>query len=100
EVGATITLVIGHRGPEPALADNSDTMRIVETEYLRDVIAQVCDIIANAAHAKLAKVTKIFPGVRGVEIKLLGQRLRRNSFDPGSVKRIEAPQVNTQAAGC
>ena len=56
-------------------------MRAVETEYLRDVIAQIFNVVANAAHAKLAKVTKIFPNLRGVQIKLLGQRLRRDGLD-------------------
>jgi hypothetical protein len=75
-------------------------MRAVETEYLRDVIAQIFDVISNTTHAKLAKVTKIFPDLGGVQIKLLGQRLRRDGFDSRGVKRIEATKVNTQPAGC
>jgi hypothetical protein len=75
-------------------------MRAVETEYLRDVIAQVFDVVTDTTNAKLTKVTKIFPDLRGVQIKLLRQRLRRDRLDSRSMKRVEATKVNTQAAGC
>jgi hypothetical protein len=43
-------------------------MRAVEPEYLRDVIAQIVDVVTHAAHAKLAKVTKVLANLRGVKL--------------------------------
>jgi hypothetical protein len=75
-------------------------MRIVETEYLRDVLAQIIDVVTDATHAKFAEVSEIFSDLSRVKIELFGQRLRRDGFDSGSMKRIEATKVDTQAAGC
>jgi len=75
-------------------------MRSIETEDLRNVRAQILDVIADAAHAKLAEVTEVFANLRGVQMKLLGERLRRDGLDPGRVQRIEAAKINTEAAGC
>jgi len=72
----------------------------VETKYYSDMIAQILDIVANAANAKLAEVTQVLPDLSRVEIELLSQRLRRDGFDSGAVKRIETAKVNTQPACC
>ena len=50
-------------------------MRAIETQNLRDVIAQVGDVVTNAAHAKFAEVTQVFANLRGVQVELLGERL-------------------------
>src|SRR6185503_11280285 len=100
EVRLAEAVVVRECSTKPAGAHNAYAMRIVEPEYLRDVLAQIIDVVADAAHAKLAEVTKIFPDLRRVKIKLFGQRLRRDGFDSGGVKRVEATKVDTQAAGC
>ena len=75
-------------------------MRAVKSEYLRDVIVQVFDVVTDTTHAKLTEVAEVFANLRGVQVKLLRQRLRRDSLDPGRVKRIEAAKINAQPAGC
>jgi hypothetical protein len=40
-------------------------------------------MVTETANSELAKVTQVLPNLRGVEIELLGQRLRRNALDPG-----------------
>jgi hypothetical protein len=59
-------VVISKGGPQSTRADDADAMRPVETENLGDVIAQVCDIIADATDAKFAKVAQVFSDLSGV----------------------------------
>ena len=56
-------------------------MRLVQSENLRQVRAQIFDVITGAADAELAKVPEVFSYLGGIQIELLGQLLRRNSFD-------------------
>ena len=98
EVRLVKAIVVRQRCSQTSGADDADAMRLVETENLRDVFAQVVDVVTDAAHAKLAKVAQVFPDLRGVQIELFGQRLRRDRLDSGGVKRIQATKVNTQAA--
>ena len=61
-------------------------MGLIQAQNLGDVFAQIFDVVTDTANAKLAKVAQILPNLRGVEIKLLGQRLRRNALDPGGLR--------------
>ncbi len=90
KIRSTKAVVIRECGAEASGANDADAMRAVEPENLRDVIAQIVDIVTDAAHAKLAEVTQIFPNLGGVQIKLCGQRLRRDGLDPGFVERVQA----------
>ena len=71
----------------------------VEAEDLPQVRAQLLDVIADAAHAEFAEIGEILANLRGVQVELLGQRLRRNRLHAGIVERIQAPQVDRQPIG-
>ena len=47
---------------------------------------QILDVVADAAHAELAEVREVLANLRGVEMELLGQRLRRDRLDAGGVE--------------
>ena len=59
-------------------------MRFIQTQNLRDVLAQIFNVVTQTANAKLAEIAQILPDLRRVEIKLLGQCLRRYALDPGT----------------
>ena len=60
---------------------------------------QVLDVVADAADAELAEVREVLADLRGVEVELLGERLRRDGLDPGGLQLIEAAEVDRQAIG-
>ena len=92
-------VVVSERGSQSSGADDADAMRGVETEYLRDVIAQVVDVVADAAHAKLTEVPKIFPDLSGIEVELVGQRLRRNGLYPEAVREAHSGNAGKHSSG-
>ena len=69
-------------------------MRFIETQDFRDVIAQVRDKVTNTAHTKFAKVPKILSNLRGVEVELFSQRLRRNRVNARVRQRVQAAQID------
>src|SRR5690606_15822406 len=70
-----------------------------EAENGSQLPLEVLDVIADAADAELAEVGQILADLRRVQVKLLGQRLRRDCLDPGGIERVQRAQVNRQAAG-
>ena len=60
---------------------------------------QVLDVVADAADAELAEVGEVLADLRGVQVELLGERLRRDRPDAGGLERVEAAQVDRQAVG-
>ena len=50
--------------------------------------AQVLDVVADAAHAELAEIGEVLANLRGVQMKLLGQRLRRDGADAGASSSV------------
>ena len=71
----------------------------VEAENLPQVLLEILDVIADAAHAELAEVREVFPNLRGVQMELMRERLRRNGLHPVRVERVEAPQIDRQPIG-
>ena len=59
----------------------------IEAENLPQVPPQLLDVIADAAHAELAEVGEVLPDLRGVEVELLGKRLRRHRPHAGRIER-------------
>ena len=60
---------------------------------------QILDVVADAAHAELAEIGEILADLRGVQVELLGQRLRRDRLDAAGSSWFEAAQVDRQAVG-
>ena len=71
----------------------------VEAEDLPQVPLQVLDVVADAAHAELAEVGEVLADLRGVEVELLGQRLRRDRLDAGGFELVQAAEVDRQPVG-
>ena len=69
----------------------------VEPEDLAQVPAQLLDVVADAADAELAEVGQVLADLRGVEMELLGERLRRDVRTPAASSAFEAAQVDRQA---
>ena len=70
--------VVGERQAEVAGAHDRDAQLAIEAEDLPQVPAQVLDVVADAADAELAEIREVLANLRGVEVELLGQRLRRD----------------------
>ena len=62
------------RHPQPA----------IEAENLPEVAPQLLDVVAHAADAELAEVREVLADLRGVEMELLGERLRGDRLDAGA----------------
>ena len=91
--------IVGEREAEVAGAEDRDPDGAIEAEDHPQVALELLDVVADAAHAELAEVGEVFPDLRGVELKLLGQRLGRDGFDARGVERVQAPQVDGQTTG-
>src|SRR4030095_10516503 len=93
----TESRVVGQGQTEIAGAHDRDAQMSIEPEDLPQVPAEVFDVVAHAAHAKLAEVREILPNLSGVEVELLGERLRRNGLRTAGVQLVEAAQVDRQS---
>ena len=71
----------------------------IEAEDLAQVALQIADVVADAADAELAEVGEVLADLRGVEVKLLGERLGRDRADAGVLERVEAAQVDGKPVG-
>ena len=91
--------IVGQRQPEVAGAHDGDAQLAIEAEDLPQVALQVADVVADAAHAELAEVREVLANLRGVQVKLLGERLRRDRPDAGIFERVQAAQVDRQPVG-
>ena len=75
--------VVGQRQPEIAGADDRDAQLAIEAENLAQVTLEIADVVADAADAELAEVRQVLANLRGVQVELLGERLRGNRLDAG-----------------
>ena len=94
EAGFFEPVVICERPAQTTGAHNADPMRFVQTKYLRQISAQIFDVIPGTAHAELAKVAQVFSNLRRIEIELFRQVLGRDRFDPGGRQLVQTPQVD------
>jgi hypothetical protein len=60
---------------------------------------ELLDVIADAPDAQLAEIREVLANLRGVEVKLLRQCLRRNRADARRVERAQASQIDRQTIG-
>jgi hypothetical protein len=63
------------------------------------VALQIADVVADAADAELAEIREVLANLGGVQVELLGQRLRRDGADAGVFERVEAAQIDGKAVG-
>ena len=70
--------VVGEREAEVAGAHDGDADAAVQPEDLPQVPPQLLDVVADAADAELAEIRQVLPDLRGIQVELLGQRLRRD----------------------
>jgi hypothetical protein len=61
---------------------------------------QVLDVVADAADAELTEVGEVLADLGGVEMKLLGQRLRGDGLDTCGLELVEAAQIHGEPVGC
>ena len=91
--------IVGEREPEVAGAHDGDAQLAIEAENLAQVALQIADVVADAADAELAEVGEVLADLRGVEVKLLGERLRRDGADAGVLEHVQAAQVDGKPVG-
>jgi hypothetical protein len=89
--------IVGERESEVAGAHDRDPQVSIETQDLTQMPPQVFHVIADAADTKFAEVRQVLANLGGVEMELLGQRLRRDRLGSGRVELIQAAQVHRQA---
>src|SRR5439155_14066987 len=92
--------IVGQRQTEIARADDGDTQLASEAENLSKMPLEIADVVADAADAELAEIREVLPDLRRVEVKLLGEGLRRDRLDAGVFERRETPQIDRQPILC
>ena len=90
--------IVGERQAEVAGAHDRHAQPPVEAQDLAQVPAQLLDVVADAAHAELAEVREVLANLRGVQMELLGERLRRDRLDAGR-RRARSGTAGTPTAG-
>ena len=70
---------------------------LIQPENLPEMPFQIAHVVTDAADAELAEVREVLADLRGVQVKLLGQRLRRNCPHAGAVERIQAAEIDREA---
>ena len=91
--------IVGEREAEVAGAHDRDAQLAIEAEDLAQVALQIADVVADAADAELAEVREVLANLRGVQVELLGERLRRDGADAGVLERVQAAQVDGKPIG-
>ena len=91
--------IVGEREAEIAGAHDRDAQLAIEAENLAQVALQIADVVADAADAELAEVGEVLADLRGVQVELLGERLRRDGADAGVLERVQAAQVDRKPVG-
>jgi len=72
---------------------------MIEPEDLAQVPAELLDVIADAPDTQLAEIREVLANLRGIEVKLLRQRLRRNRAHTRRVEGAQASQIDGQTIG-
>src|SRR5262249_61464656 len=69
----------GDRLAEPACADEGDVVLALGAEDLPDLAEQPVDRVADAPLAELAEVRKVTADLRRVDVRVVGDLLRRDA---------------------
>src|SRR5262245_6137924 len=70
------TGIVGEREAQVAGTHDRDAQLAIESENLPQVPFQVADVIADTADTELTEVREVLSNLRGVQMELLGERLR------------------------
>ena len=91
--------IVGERQAEVTGTHHSHAQLSVKAQNLPEMPLEILDVVADAADAELAEIGQILADLRGIQMELLGQGLRRNRFDAGGFELSQAAQVNRQTIG-
>ena len=91
--------IVGEREAQVAGAHDGDAQPSIQAEDLPQIPLEILDVIADATHAELAEVRQILADLGRVQMKLLGQGLRRDRTDAGVLELVEAAQVHRESVG-
>ena len=91
--------VVRERQAEIAGAHDRHAQPPIESQDLPQVPPQFLHVVAHAADAELPEVRQVLANLRGVQVELLGQRLRRDRLDSGGVECVQAAQVDREPVG-
>src|SRR5438552_2101249 len=94
EVRFREAMVICQRSSQPPRTHDADAMWSIEAENLCQMLAQIVHEITCAAHTELAEVTEILANLRGVEIELLGEFLRRDGLNSRRCQLVQAAEID------
>src|SRR5205085_998687 len=86
--------VVGERQTEVPGSHDGDAELLVQSENLTKMPFQIADVIADAADAELAEIREVLANLRGVQVELPGERLRRHSADAGIIELIQAAEID------
>ena len=81
----------GDRLPEPAGADERDVVLALRAQDLADRVEQELDRVADPALAELAEVGQVAADLRRVDVRVLGDLLRRDPSSSPSSAPASAP---------
>src|SRR5262249_16494689 len=91
--------VVGEREAGIARAHDSDAQLAVEGEDLAQMPLEVANVVADAADAELAEVREILSNLRGVQMELFRERLRRDRANARLLERRQTAQVHGKPVG-
>src|SRR5688572_5078613 len=89
--------IVGEREPEISGSHDADAQTPVESENLTKVPAKLSDVVADPTNTELSEVREVLPDLRGVEMKLFGERLRWDRLNTGGVQLVETAQIDRKA---
>src|SRR5262249_4703002 len=86
--------IVRKRQPEVASAHYRQTDAAIEAENLLQMPPQLLDVVPDSPHAELTEVGQVLANLRGVEMELLRQGLRRYRPHSGGIERVQTAQVH------
>ena len=91
--------IVGERQTEIAGAEDGNLQLQLEPENLAEMALQILDVVAHPSDAERAEIGQILPDLGRIQVKLLGEHLRRHRLHSGRVQRVEAAEVHRQPVG-
>jgi hypothetical protein len=67
---------------------------LIESQNLTEMALQVADVVADPSNAEFAEIGQVLADLGGIEMELLGERLRGDRANAGAVQHVETAQVD------